>query len=169
LEENKLVVENGIKNELSESFMQGLKGLFEDHYVTLPDEKYDIFESMVAKLDDMEDKLNEQIETNVKLQSGMSSFQRGALVAEAAWDLTEAGKEKLAQLSEGVEFESETVFRQKLNILKESFSENTPQETATEGSQMISEEAGEPVEPSIYDGISPSMAAYAAAIGRTIS
>ena len=169
LEENKLVVENGIRNELSESFMQGLKGLFEDHYVTLPDEKYDIFESMVAKLDDMEDKLNEQIETNVKLQSGMSSFQRGALVAEAAWDLTEAGKEKLAQLSEGVEFESETVFRQKLNILKESFTENTAQDTATEGSQMISEEAGEPVEPSIYDGISPSMAAYAAAIGRTIS
>ena len=169
LEENKLVVENGIRNELSESFMQGLKGLFEDHYVTLPDEKYDIFESMVAKLDDMEDKLNEQIETNVKLQSGMSSFHRGALVAEAAWDLTEAGKEKLAQLSEGVEFESETVFRQKLNILKESFTENTAQDTATEGSQMISEEAGEPVEPSIYDGISPSMAAYAAAIGRTIS
>ena len=169
LEENKLVVENGIRNELSESFMQGLKGLFEDHYVTLPDEKYDIFESMVAKLDDMEDKLNEQIETNVKLQSGMSRFQRGALVAEAAWDLTEAGKEKLAQLSEGVEFESETVFRQKLNILKESFTENTAQDTATEGSQMISEEAGEPVEPSIYDGISPSMAAYAAAIGRTIS
>ena len=65
LEENKLVVENGIRNELSESFMQGLRGLFEDHYVTLPDEKYDIFESMVAKLDDMEDKLNEQIEANV--------------------------------------------------------------------------------------------------------
>lgn len=169
LEENKLVVENGIRNELSESFMQGLRGLFEDHYVTLPDEKYDIFESMVAKLDDMEDKLNEQIETNVKLQSGMSEFQRGALVAEAAWDLTEAGKEKLAHLSEGVEFESETVFRQKLNILKESFTETPTQESATEGSQMISEEASEPVEPSIYDGISPSMAAYAAAIGRTIS
>ena len=169
LEENKLVVENGIRNELSESFMQGLRGLFEDHYVTLPDEKYDIFESMVAKLDDMEDKLNEQIETNVKLQSNMSDFQRGALVAEAAWDLTEAGKEKLAQLSEGVEFESETVFRQKLNILKESFTETPSQETATEGSQMISEEAGEPVEPSIYDGMSPSMAAYAAAIGRTVS
>ena len=99
----------------------------------------------------------------------MSDFQRGALVAEAAWDLTEAGKEKLAHLSEGVEFESETVFRQKLNILKESFTETPTQDNATEGSQMISEEAGEPVEPSIYDGISPSMAAYAAAIGRTIS
>ena len=169
LEENKLVVENGIRNELSESFMSGLKGLFEDHYVTLPDEKYDIFESMVAKLDDMEDKLNEQIEANVKLQSGMSEFQRGALVAEAAWDLTEAGKEKLAQLSESVEFESEDVFRQKLAILKESFTETSTQETATEGSQMISEDVEEPVAPSAYEGMSSSMAAYAAAIGRTIS
>ena len=77
LEENKLSgVENGIRNELSESFMQGLRSLFEDHYVTLPDEKYDIFESMVAKLDDMEDKLNEQIDTNVKLANQMSGFQR---------------------------------------------------------------------------------------------
>ena len=167
LEENKLVVENGIRNELSESFMQGLKGLFEEHYVTLPDEKYDIFESMVSKLDDMENKLNEQIETNVKLQSSMSGFQRDALVAEAAWDLTEAGKEKLAQLSESVEFESEDVFRQKLNILKESFNEAKPQETAT--SDVLTEEAEEPVANSIYDGMSNSMAAYAAAISRTLS
>ena len=81
LEENKLVVENGIRNELSESFMQGLRSLFEDHYVTLPDEKYDIFESMVAKLDDMEDKLNEQIEANVNLSSTqMSGFQRQSVL-----------------------------------------------------------------------------------------
>ena len=167
LEENKLVVENGIRNELSESFMQGLKGLFEDHYVTLPDEKYDIFESMVSKLDDMENKLNEQIETNVNLQSSMAGFQRGALVAESAWDLTEAGKEKLAQLSEGVEFESEDVFRQKLSILKESFTESNPQEVST--SDVLTEEAEEPVAPSIYDGMTNSMAAYAAAISRTLS
>ena len=167
LEENKLVVENGIRNELSESFMQGLKGLFEDHYVTLPDEKYDIFESMVSKLDDMENKLNEQIEANVNLQSSMSGFQRNAIVAEAAWDLTEAGKEKLAQLSEGVEFESEDVFRQKLNILKESFSEAAPQEAAAT-SDVLTEGADEPVAPSIYEGMSNSMAAYAQAISRSL-
>ena len=168
LEENKLVVENGIRNELSESFMQGLKGLFEDHYVTLPDEKYDIFESMVSKLDDMENKLNEQIEANVNLQSSMSGFQRNAIVAEAAWDLTEAGKEKLAQLSEGVEFESEDVFRQKLNILKESFTEAAPQEAAAATSDVLTEDADEPVAPSIYEGMSPSMAAYASAISRSL-
>ena len=97
----------------------------------------------------------------------MSGFQRDALVAEAAWDLTEAGKEKLAQLSESVEFESEDVFRQKLNILKESFNEAKPQETAT--SDVLTEEAEEPVANSIYDGMSNSMAAYAAAISRTLS
>ena len=107
LEENKLVVENGIRNELSESFMKGMKSLFEDHYVTLPDEKYDIFESMVAKLDDMEDKLNEQIEANVGLSSKMSSFQRESIVSDVSWDLSESAKDKLAGLAESVEFESE--------------------------------------------------------------
>ena len=83
----------------------------------------------------------------------MSGFQRNAIVAEAAWDLTEAGKEKLAQLSEGVEFESEDVFRQKLNILKESFSEAAPQETAAT-SEVLTEGAEEPVAPSITEGMS---------------
>ena len=162
LEENQLVVENGIRNELSESFMKGLKGLFEDHYVTLPDEKYDVFESMVAKLDDMENKLNEQIEQNVSLSSKMSEFQRQALVAEAAWDLSEAGKEKLARLSESVEFESEDHYRQKLNVLKESFAGETQQSTT------YLEESAEPVQPTVYDDMSNSMASYARALTRTL-
>ena len=163
LEENQLVVENGIRNELSESFMQGLRTLFEDHYVTLPDEKYDVFESMVAKLDDMENKLNEQIEQNVSLSSKMSEFQRQALVAEAAWDLSEAGKEKLARLSESVEFESEDHYRQKLNVLKESFAGETQQQSTT-----YLEESAEPVQPTVYDDMSNSMASYARALTRTL-
>ncbi len=164
LEENQLVVENGIRNELSESFVKGLKGLFEDHYVTLPDEKYDVFESMVAKLDDMEDKLNEQIEQNVSLSSQMSEFQRQSLVSEAAWDLSEAGKEKLARLSESVEFESEDHYRQKLNVLKESFVDQAQPETAT-----YLEESAEALQPTQYDNMSGSMAAYAAALTRTVN
>ena len=163
LEENQLVVENGIRNELSESFVKGLKGLFEDHYVTLPDEKYDVFESMVAKLDDMEDKLNEQIETNVSLSSQMSEFQRQSLVSEAAWDLSEAGKEKLARLSESVEFESEDHYRQKLNVLKESFVDQGQPETAT-----YLEESAEALQPTQYDNMTSSMASYAAALTRTV-
>ena len=164
LEENKLVVENGIRNELSESFMQGLRSLFEDHYVTLPDEKYDIFESMVAKLDDMEDKLNEQIETNVNLSTQMSGFQRQSILADVSWDLSEAGKEKMAGLAESVEFESDENYRQKLNILKESFVPSAKSQQETE----YLEESAQAPEPSVYDGMDASMAAYAAALSRTL-
>ena len=166
LEENKLVVENGIKNELSESFMHGLRSLFEDHYVTLPDEKYDIFESMVAKLDDMEDKLNEQIETNVALNSAMSGYSRQATLADVSWDLSEAGKEKLAELAESVEFESEDSFRNKLNILKESF---VSEEAAPAASgEYLNEEVEAPVAPTAEEGMSSSMARYARALSMTV-
>ena len=161
LEENKLVVENGIRNELSESFMGGLKSLFEDHYVTLPDEKYDIFESMVAKLDDMEDKLNEQIEANVSMASQMSGFQREQAIADVSWDLSEAAKEKLASLAENVEFESDENYRQKLSILKESFVEAPAQQ------EQLSESA-EALQPTAEEGMSATMAAYAQALSRTI-
>ena len=166
LQENKLVVENGIRNELSESFMSGLRSLFEDHYVTLPDEKYDVFESMVSKLDDMENKLNEQIEANVALASSMSGFQRQAVLSDVSWDLSEAGKEKMAGLAESVEFESEDTFRQKLEILKESFAGGSNEEVATQGEYL--EESAEALAPSAEEGMTASMAAYARALGRTI-
>ena len=165
LEENKLVVENGIRNELSESFMQGLRGLFEDHYVTLPDEKYDIFESMVAKLDDMEDKLNEQIEANVSLTAQMSGFTKQAVLADVSWDLPETSKEKLAGLAESVEFESEDSFRQKLEILKESFVGG--EEAPAQQSEYL-EESAEVLQPTMEEGMSASMAAYSRALSRTI-
>ena len=164
LEENKLVVENGVRNELSESFMQGLRSLFEDHYVTLPDEKYDIFESMVNKLDDMENKLNEQIETNVSLSSKMSGFHRGAILSDVSWDLSQAGKDKLASLAESVEFESEENYRHKLAVLKESFAGEGVSPQAT-----YLEESAEPAQTTVYDGMSNSMAAYTRALSRTVS
>ena len=166
LEENRLVVENGIKNELSESFMSGLKSLFEDHYVTLPDEKYDIFESMVAKLDDMEDKLNEQIETNVALNSAMSGYTRQATLTDVSWDLSEAGKEKLAELAESVEFESEDSFRNKLNILKESFV--TEEQGQPQSGEYLNEEVEAPVAPTAEEGMTSSMARYARALSMTV-
>lgn len=163
LEENKLVVENGIRNELSESFMGGLKSLFEDHYVTLPDEKYDIFESMVSKLDDMEAKLNEQIESNVSLSTQMSGFQRDAILADVSWDLSEAAKEKLSGLSDSVEFESEASFRQKLDILKESFVEAAAPAAAE--TEVLSESA-EVLAPTEEESMSSTMAAYVRGLGR---
>ena len=119
--ENQLAVETGLKEELTESFMTGLKGLFEEHYVTIPEEKYDVLESMVEKLDDMETKLNEQIEKNVSLNQRLAGATADSIFDSVSEGLADTQKEKLASLSESVEFESETEYREKLVTLKESY------------------------------------------------
>ena len=124
--ENALQVERGLKSELSESFMTGLKGLFEDHYVQIPEEKYNVLESMVDKLDDMESKLNEQIERNVQLTQRLSESVSDSIFHEVARGLSETQKGKLAGLSESVEFISENDYRGKLEVLKESYFSRTP-------------------------------------------
>jgi len=119
--ENQLAVETGLKEELTESFMTGLKGLFEEHYVSIPEEKYDVLESMVEKLDDMETKLNEQIEKNVSLNQRLAGATAESIFDSVSEGLADTQKEKLASLSESVEFESETEYREKLETLKESY------------------------------------------------
>ncbi len=119
--ENQLAVESGLKEELTESFMTGLKGLFEEHYVTIPEEKYDVLESMVEKLDDMETKLNEQIEKNVSLNSRLGESVANGILESVSEGLADTQKEKLASLSESVEFASEESYREKLETLKESY------------------------------------------------
>jgi len=124
--ENALQVERGLKSELSESFMTGLKSLFEEHYVQIPEEKYNVLESMVDKLDDMESKLNEQIERNVQLTQRLSESVSDSIFHEVARGLSETQKGKLAGLSESVEFISENDYRGKLEVLKESYFSRTP-------------------------------------------
>ncbi len=119
--ENQLAVQGGLKEELTESFMTGLKSLFEEHYVTIPEEKYDVLQSMVEKLDDMESKLNEQIEKNVSLNQRLSESASDVILADVSEGLADTQKEKLASLSESVEFESEDKYREKLETLKESY------------------------------------------------
>ena len=119
--ENQLAVQGGLKEELTESFMTGLKSLFEEHYVTIPEEKYDVLQSMVEKLDDMESKLNEQIEKNVTLNTRLSESSSDVILADVSEGLADTQREKLASLSESVEFESEDKYREKLETLKESY------------------------------------------------
>ena len=121
MQENTLAIEYGIKEQLSESFLSNLKNLFEEHYVQLPEEKYDVLENMVDKLDEMETKLNEQIERNIQLNRRLSES-----VADRIFDVVSDGlaitqKEKLASLAESVEFESEQEYREKLETLRESY------------------------------------------------
>ena len=152
--ENQLAVQGGLKEELTESFMTGLKGLFEEHYVSIPEEKYDVLESMVEKLDDMESKLNEQIEKNVSLNKRLAESVADGIFDQISEGLADTQKEKLATLSESVEFDSEDQYREKLETLKESYfpGKSAPTTTKTE---TLSE--GLEAAPEVHSG---SMAAY---------
>jgi hypothetical protein len=136
--ENELAIEHGLKTEMTESFLSGMKGLFEEHYVTIPEEKYDVLESMVEKLDDMETKLNEQIEKNIGLNKRLAESTADTIFSTVSEGLAETQKEKLASLAESVEFESEDEYREKLETLKESYFSKAPT-AKSEAPQTISE------------------------------
>jgi len=139
LQENELAVEHGLKSEMTESFLSGMKELFEAHYVSIPEDKYDVVESMVNKLDEMETKLNEQIERNVSLNHRLAESVADGIVSEVAEGLALSQKEKLAQLAESVEFESEESYREKLETLKESYFGQKVQKETSE--KVLNEEA----------------------------
>jgi len=136
--ENELAIEHGLKTEMTESFLSGMKGLFEEHYVTIPEEKYDVLESMVDKLDDMETKLNEQIDKNIGLNKRLAESVSDNILDNVSEGLAATQKEKLASLAESVEFESEEVYREKLETLKESYFSRTPT-TKSDAPQTLSE------------------------------
>ena len=158
-EENALAVETGLKTEMTESFLEGMKGLFEEHYVTIPEDKYDVLESMVEKLDDMETKLNEQIEKNISLNGRLSEATAEGILDQVSEGLAQTQKEKLASLSESVEFESEGQYREKLVTLKESyFSDKKSPVTKTETLSEGVDESGS-------ESHSNSMSAYMRTLG----
>ena len=140
LKENAIEVEHGLKTEMTESFLQGMKGLFEDHYVSIPDDKYDVLESMVNKLDDMEGKLNEQIEKNISLNKRLGESTADGIFSEVSEGLAETQKEKLHSLAEGIEFEGEDAYREKIVTLRESyFPSNNKSKVSSNKSETISE------------------------------
>ena len=140
LKENAIEVEHGLKTEMTESFLQGMKGLFEDHYVSIPDDKYDVLESMVNKLDDMEGKLNEQIEKNISLNKRLGESTADGIFSEVSEGLAETQKEKLRSLAEGIEFEGEDAYREKIVTLKEGYFPSTSKsKVSSNKSETISE------------------------------
>ena len=164
LQENALQVEAGLKTEMTESFLEGMKGLFEEHYVTIPEEKYDVLNSMVDKLDEMENKLNEQIGKNVALNKRLSESTADVIFADVSEGLADTQREKLASLAENVEFESETDYREKLGTLKESYfptKSSTPKST----SENLSEEVS--TDEVASQDVSPSMQAYLDTLSRS--
>ena len=164
LQENQLAVEHGVKSEMTESFLNGMKQLFEDHYVQIPEEKYDVLESMVDKLDEMESKLNEQIDKNVALNKRLAESVADVIFAEVTEGLAVSQKEKLAQLAENVEFESETDYREKLETLKESYFPTNKSSAPKSNSENLSEEVS--TDEVISEEANPRMQAYLDTLSR---
>ena len=165
-QENALQVETGLKSEMTESFLEGMKGLFEEHYVSIPEEKYDVLNSMVDKLDEMENKLNEQIDRNVALNRRLAESSADGIFTAVAEGLADTQKEKLATLAENVEFESEADYREKLDTLKESYfpsKTSAPKNT----SENLSEEVS--TDEVIQEESSPRMQAYLDVLSRAVN
>ena len=162
IQENQLQVESGLKTEMTESFLEGMKSLFEEHYVSVPEDKYDVLESMVDKLDEMESKLNEQIERNVALNQRLAESNSDVILADVSEGLALSQKEKLASLASNVEFESETDYREKLVKLRESYFPSTNTSAPSAHSETISE--GTQVDSPRQ--VSSAMEAYMQTLGR---
>jgi len=147
ISENQLAIEQGLKAEMTESFLTGMRSLFEDHYVTIPEEKYDVTTAMVEKLDEMEDKLNEQIKSNVALNQRLAESVADVIFSEVCEGLALSQKDKLASLAENVEFDSEDNYREKLATLRNSyFPENAgAQRDNSENISESSESIAQPV------------------------
>ena len=161
MKENKLALERGIKGEIAEDFISGLKKLFEDHYIDVPDEKYDVLEDQASKIEDLEKKLNEEIEKNVEMNKVNGSYKRQEIIDEHSKDLADTAKEKFDSLVEGVEYSSEEDFAQKVKTIKESYFEQKAEKSASADIDDVAEGDESNVD------LSDAMAAYTNAISKT--
>ena len=164
MKENELAVERGIRTEIAEDFITGLKDLFKEHYIDVPEEKYNVLDDLTNQVKDLEGKLNEQIEKNVNLTKEVNVSERTNLVAEVSADLADTEKEKFASMAENVEFDSAPKFREKLETIKESYFPKTKIEESSSKDEVDSVAANEPV----VEASSDAMAAYTAAITRNL-
>jgi len=164
MEENRLAVEQGLKAEMVEDFLKGLKGLFEDHYVEIPDEKVDVVEELAARAEELEAKLNEQIEKNVELRGVVQQHDRDELVESVSNGLTDTQKAKFETLAEGIDFSDEETFVKKLEVIKESYfgsSEDVTSSYELDDDEPLMEETSE-------KNVNPEMAGYVNAISRSM-
>jgi len=159
--ENQLAIEQGLKTEMTESFLTGMKSLFEEHYVTIPEEKYDVLHSMVEKLDEMEDKLNEQIKSNIALNQRLAESVADVIFSEVCEGLALSQKDKLASLAENVEFDSEETYREKLVTLRKSY---FPENAGAQRDE--SESLSEDTDMNTESSVSPLMESYLNTLGR---
>ena len=161
MKENELALERGIKGEIAEDFISGMKKLFEEHYISVPDEKYDVLEDQASKIDSLEKKLDEEIEKNVELNKANSEKTATQIVSEMSEDLADTAKEKFNKLAEEVEYSNETDFRAKISTIKESYFGAKKEVSSDIDDVAVGDSVGETID------LSKSMAAYTAAITKT--
>ena len=160
MKDNEVALERGIKGEIAEDFISGLKKLFEDHYIDVPDEKYDVLEDQASKIENLEKKLNEEVEKNVQLTTENSKHVKMQIVAEAAYDLADTAKEKFFKLTEEIEYSSAEDFKQKVETVKESYFGKK-----SEVNESLEDVAAGTSTDNV--DLSNAMAAYTAAISKT--
>ena len=165
MKENELAVERGIRTEIAEDFITGLKGLFKEHYIDVPEEKYNVLEDLTDQVKDLEGKLNEQIEKNVNLSKDVSESNREKLIAQVSEDLADTEKEKFSSMAENVEYDSAEKFQEKLETIKESYFPKTKMDETASGDEVDSVAANIPADA----GTSDAMAAYTAAISKDLN
>ena len=160
--ENELAIERGLKTELTEDFINGLKKLFEEHYVEVPEDKFDVVEELANRLDEQEDKLNSEVAENIKLSQDVEELKREKIISEASEELADSEKEKLKELTEDVDYENEENFQEKVSTLKEAYFKGEKLEAVSDESNVAFNESDEE-ENKVVD---PSMSHYTAAISK---
>ena len=166
--ENELAIENGLRTEIAEDFIAGLKVLFKEHYIEVPEEKYDVISELQAKSSQLEEKLNEAIGTNVTLSKTVIDLKRAAIEEELSNSLADTESAKLKKLLEGVEFESESLYREKVSVIKENYfpkSQIKESQVPTQQQHLIEETNTEATDTIVADS---TVNAYAAALSRSI-
>ena len=163
MEENKLAVESGIRAEIVENFMSGLKTLFKEHYIDIPEEKVNMLEELVAKVESLEGELDKAITENTSLSSEINKYKKSAILDEISEGLTEVQSEKLKSLSENIEFISEEDYKEKVSLTKKKYFENVKEEKVTAKADQFAT-----TEESLEESFSPTMAHYVKSISRTL-
>jgi hypothetical protein len=159
MEENKLQVESGLRTEIAEDFIAGLKTLFEESYIEVPEDKVDVVEELSTKSEELEEKLNESVSKNIELTEELSNLRKAIVLSEMSGDLADTEAEKLQKLVEGVQFDSDELFRHKVKVIKENYFPKAQKSSPEE--QLLNEEA--PVQQT-----GDSMSKYVQALSRAI-
>ena len=163
--ENELAIERGLKSELTEDFINGLKKLFEEHYVEVPEDKFDVVEELSGRLDETEDKLNEEVAQNISLAQDVEELKREKIIREASEDLADSEQEKLKELTEDVDYENAETFSEKVSTLKEAYFKTEKFEAVSDDTTVASSDT-DPLSTDKVQNANPDMAGYTAAISK---